>query len=427
MQFLNVTTILLLLLAIYSEAAKLRRAQGGGKPSGVGRPSDSPGNGPGNPGNSDDSDDGDDDSDTGDDDSDEGAPWKQPDWVPPCGEEYLCEKGNGNGNGPDTYSVCQVLGMKEFDRCLPETSGIFKKPENYCGPCVAVPAPDTPAPFTAPPVTLEPNSEPEEEGAVAPPSIFCFSGSSMVEVENKGYVKMMNLNLGDRIKVNGDGHFEPIYSFGHKDSVSETQFLQITTSDTKKALEVTAGHLVAIEGGHHVPASQIKRGDNLITGSNNNEMASVTNIKTVTRKGIYAPFTASGTIVVNDIIASNYISFQDSEYLQIGSIQTPLSYHWVSHAFTSIHRLVTRMVGIVPETYTEEGISQFADLPKKVFTWALNENAFVFATLLALGLPVITMTWLLEWMLLNPIAISAAVGIITLYRGHNKKSSKKVL
>merc|ERR1712076_273586 len=118
---------------------------------------------------------------------------------------------------------------------------------------------------------------------------------------------------------------------------------------------------MGIEGGRYVPASQIKTGDNMITASNN-DMTTVTNIKTVTRKGIYAPFTASGTIVVNDILASNYISFQDSEYLQIGSIQTPLSYHWVFHAFTSIHRLVTRMVGIVPETYTEEGISQYSDM-----------------------------------------------------------------
>eukprot|EP00546_Thalassionema_frauenfeldii_P005121 CAMPEP_0178913066 /NCGR_PEP_ID=MMETSP0786-20121207/10627_1 /TAXON_ID=186022 /ORGANISM="Thalassionema frauenfeldii, Strain CCMP 1798" /LENGTH=561 /DNA_ID=CAMNT_0020585749 /DNA_START=12 /DNA_END=1697 /DNA_ORIENTATION=- len=487
---------------------------GGGKPPGVGNGGGKPddvGNGggkPENPGNSD--------SNGG------GPPFRQPDWVPPCGDDSAC--GNGNGNGPTKYSVCQVEDGKEMTKCLPETSGVFnfteypdnycgacdgtavdeppcgeefscKKggdndkgnrpsfysickvegnksmekcmpaksglfnfteyPDNYCGPCTDIPIVTEP-PFTSPPIepdTIIDKPEPENEisivvedsavtipgeaiggqditvdfGGFLPGGAMCFSGSSMVETQDKGYVRMMDLKLGDKVKVNGENQYEPVYSFGHKDSARTAEFLQITTSATNKPLEVTAAHLVALENGRHVPASHIKTGDLLITAYTNNEATAVTHIKTVTRKGIYAPFTASGTIVVNNIVASNYVSFQDSEYLKIGSLQTPISYHWLFHTFNSVHRLLVQMVGIVPETYTEEGISRFADMPHQVFSWLLRQNAVVLlAALVSLILPAIVTTSLLEWALLNPVMM-ITMGVVGFAFVRREKAKKKIV
>mmetsp|Transcript_12842 Transcript_12842/g.19903 ORF Transcript_12842/g.19903 Transcript_12842/m.19903 type:complete len:475 (-) Transcript_12842:91-1515(-) len=254
---------------------------------------------------------------------------------------------------------------------------------------------------------------------------FCFSGSSTVEVKNKGYVKMMDLSLGHMVKVDENNKFEPIYSFGHKDHDGSAKYLQITTSQTKKPLEISADHMVTIEGGRYVPASSIKVGDRLVTATDD-QLASVTNIKGVVRKGVFAPFTQSGTIVVNDVVASNYITFQDSEYLKIGSVQIPFTYHWLSHAFNSIHRLVVQMVGITQETYTEEGISHWAGMPHKVFSWLLHQNSFIFGASVSLALPIITMVWCFEWMLLNPLMIvTVAAGGMILLCQNNAKATKK--
>merc|ERR1711894_315841 len=135
---------------------------------------------------------------------------------------------------------------------------------------------------------------------------------------------------------------------------------------------------------------------------------------------------ASGTIVVNGIVASNYVSFQDSEYLKIGSLQTPISYHWLFHTFTSVHRLLVQMVGIVPETYTEEGISRFADMPHQVLSWSLRQNAMVLAALVSLILPVITITSLLEWALLNPITM-ILMGVVGFAFVSREKAKKKIV
>jgi len=379
-----------------------------------------------------------------------GPPFKDPAYVPPCGEKDFC--GSSNGNGPNTYTLCKVDEEgNQQEKCMPETSGQFnftEYPANKCGACTSVPIVTT-APVTAAPAetiiidggdggTIEIGIDDGQVtipgGTIGPDDIvvdipdlpgFCFSGSSTVEVKNKGYVKMMDLSLGHMVKVDENNKFEPIYSFGHKDHDGSAKYLQITTSQTKKPLEISADHMVTIEGGRYVPASSIKVGDRLVTATDD-QLASVTNIKGVVRKGVFAPFTQSGTIVVNDVVASNYITFQDSEYLKIGSVQIPFTYHWLSHAFNSIHRLVVQMVGITQETYTEEGISHWAGMPHKVFSWLLHQNSFIFGASVSLALPIITMVWCFEWMLLNPLMIvTVAAGGMILLCQNNAKATKK--
>lgn len=285
-------------------------------------------------------------------------------------------------------------------------------PQDGCCTCIGMACDNTPDPTPAP------------EGEVTPPPFgICFSGSSMVEVENKGSVKMADLALGDNVQV-GNNKFEPIYSFGHKDSTSSAEFLRITTEGSSAPLEISPDHMVAIEGGRHVPASLVKTGDMLLTVSDG--VAAVTNVKNVVRKGVFAPFTASGSIVVNGIVASNYIAYQGSEYLKVGEIETPLSYQWVAHTFNSVHRLAV-MAGFTGETYSEgeEGISHWVAMPHKMFSWVVDQNIVVSASLIGLALPLFSLAWLIELLVSNPAALAIVVGgasLMTL-----KKSAKKVL
>jgi hypothetical protein len=95
--------------------------------------------------------------------------------------------------------------------------------------------------------------------------------------------------------------------------------------------------MIVVKGNQAIPVSILKNGDMIVTASGDRSM--VTSIKYVRRKGAYAPFTAPGKIGVNDIVVSNYISYQGSEYLKIGGLETPFSYQFLAHMFESAHRL----------------------------------------------------------------------------------------
>jgi Hint module len=217
-----------------------------------------------------------------------------------------------------------------------------------------------------------PTPAPSTSSSPTPP-VVCFSGDCEVEVKNKGAVKMSDLAVGDFVKV-VPNKYEPVYSFGHKNEYESTEFLQIVTEGGRKPLEISKDHMVKDQNGRSIPASMVKVGDMLLATSG--DLVPVKAIRAVVRKGIYAPFTESGFIIVNDIVASNYIAFHESAFLKVGDAETLLSYQWVAHTFNSAHRVAV-MMGIVGETYTATGMSRWVYLPYKYSSWVLRQHVIV--------------------------------------------------
>ena len=252
------------------------------------------------------------------------------------------------------------------------------------------------------------------------PSGICFSGDSQVNVLNKGLTKMVDLSIGDMVMV-ADNKYEPVYSFGHKEAGIEIDFLSISTNG-RKSLEVSDDHMVTVEGGRKVPASQIVVGDMLVTGSG--ELAAVKNIRTVERKGAFAPFTRSGSIVVNDLVVSNYVAFKGSEYLMIAGVETPFSFQWLAHTFNSVHR-VAYMMGFKGETYSEVGVSHWVEAGHKGANWLLNQNAFVILCAVLAGIFVFGAVSILEAALMSPVTTAALVAGAVLARPFAVKTTGK--
>jgi len=144
---------------------------------------------------------------------------------------------------------------------------------------------------------------------VATDSGKCFPGEATVEVQDFGRMSMMNLNLGDKVRVKsaaGELSYEPVLGFLHLvhggfDRPSE--FLNVIHSYGQ--FRATAGHLVFTSAGD-MPVSHLQVGDQIVV-EGSVELSKVLAIKqSESVSGMYAPLTASGTIVVDDIVASNY-------------------------------------------------------------------------------------------------------------------------
>jgi Hint module len=72
-------------------------------------------------------------------------------------------------------------------------------------------------------------------------------------------------------------------------------------------LEISVKHLILVERKdqkYHIPASDVRVGD-ILSGQQ------VESIQLVTRRGVYAPLTQSGEILVNGFVASNYVKQLD--------------------------------------------------------------------------------------------------------------------
>ena len=140
---------------------------------------------------------------------------------------------------------------------------------------------------------------------------------------------MQNLQVGDFVKIGKGDIYEPVYAFGHHVPRRYAKFVQLHTSADKSPLELTGEHLVFVKGKNNpVRADSIKVGDLLQAQDDN---AVVQKISIVEKIGIYNPLTSSGTIQVNGITASTYISFQkqNNEYVElpVGGIKLSMSHH----------------------------------------------------------------------------------------------------
>ena len=263
-------------------------------------------------------------------------------------------------------------------------------------------------------------------GRITEDAAFCFPGDSIVDVLGQGAVAMKDLKLGDVVNVGGNDYAK-VYSFGHHDRAVKAEYLQIHTQDLKQPLEISKNHMLFVQHGstqNVVPASVVTVGDLLVLGSGG--FAVVTKISTVERTGAFAPFTTTGTIAVNGVVASSYVSLQeDSGVFKIGEIETAVSMQWLAHAFQAHHRIVCELSWSYceKETYDSQGVSHWVTKPLSISQWILSQNVWVMAVVsvfvLVAALTVVSM----ELIIFKPWVLIAAYMAILSFCGHVKKAS----
>jgi hypothetical protein len=177
-------------------------------------------------------------------------------------------------------------------------------------------------------------------------------------VEGEGTIKMKDLVIGHKVLAKNN-MYEKVYSFGHRDTTEKAHFLQLLPSK----LELSQDHMVFVKHKGAIPASMVTVGDILVGGSR------VEGIQEVVRTGAFAPFTPSGSIVVNGVLASNYISFQGSNVINFGSeMKTPITYQWVAHAFQAPHRIWCHWLAHT-DVLLSNGFSIWSESPFRAANW----------------------------------------------------------
>lgn len=219
----------------------------------------------------------------------------------------------------------------------------------------------------------------------------------------------------------GEGKFSRIYSFGHRSPDSKAEFIQLYVESRKNPLEISKDHMIFVGENRAVPAFSVSVGDQLILSDENNKRRNtkVTKISKIERVGAYAPFTESGTIVVNDLLTSNYVSLQEEVSGRFTVAGIPiLSMQWLAHAFQAPHRFFCHLSSHAcsSESYTKGGISHWVLMPLHISRWILRQHVIVTSLL---SIPVICLAFILnatESLFLFPTTYAIMLSVaITLY------------
>lgn len=204
----------------------------------------------------------------------------------------------------------------------------------------------------------------------------CFSATSTAWVESVGPVAMKNLEVGDRVLTKSGG-FQSVYGFGHRQEDEESVFYQIYTDDGDP-IELTGNHLVRVvqeEGKQEATrADMVRVGDQLIKDQ---QVTAISKITTTQKEGLYMPLTVDGTIVVNGILASNYVSIQDQAPTAVGQISSLLSPDAILHWWLSPYRMLC--LGVSPsfckgENKDESGILRWLLVGKHLIEFSEQQN-----------------------------------------------------
>mmetsp|Transcript_54127 Transcript_54127/g.116885 ORF Transcript_54127/g.116885 Transcript_54127/m.116885 type:complete len:772 (-) Transcript_54127:179-2494(-) len=216
--------------------------------------------------------------------------WKGPDAVGQCLAAECNVSNSNNLPGPD----CKC--RPEFDGGIGWSGDVA---QGLCWPR-----------GTAPPKHPLPDKKPNKKQN-------CFPGSALVSTLSDGPLPLANLRAGDQVLVEksaGTIAYEPVLGFLHSiPSVSGWSSDFVTIRHSRGELSATAAHIIFVlsrSGRSRLSksVSELQVGDKLLAMEDGRLVSSPVLAIRMDRdgSGMYAPYTASGTLLVNGVLASNY-------------------------------------------------------------------------------------------------------------------------
>jgi hypothetical protein len=159
--------------------------------------------------------------------------------------------------------------------------------------------------------TTQPYAEESEEDD----DWFCLAGDSMVMLRERGPTPLANVVPGESVLVetiNKDLHYEPLLGFIHAvtNPQGKSGMAGVTLVHAKGELQLSANHLVlavgeAGQGLRSKVAKAIVPGD-WLHGADGSPVQIAAVYGTTVTSGMFAPLTASGTIIAGGLRVSSY-------------------------------------------------------------------------------------------------------------------------
>ena len=141
----------------------------------------------------------------------------------------------------------------------------------------------------------------------------CFPADAIVHTHDRGAMEIQHAQIGDRLlsySVHGKAFYDPVYMIGHKDPSSLATFVTIT-SNNNRTIRLTPDHNMVVvrnDKTFDISSQHVQVGDGLIVGPGG-QVALVVSVSSETSRGLYNPYTLSGRIVVDGVLASCHSSW----------------------------------------------------------------------------------------------------------------------
>ena len=135
----------------------------------------------------------------------------------------------------------------------------------------------------------------------------CFPADATVRLASGAAKAMSQLQLGDAV-LDASGAYSEVYFFSHADGDVAATFVDVTLASGYK-LSLSPDHYLVVDGAH-VYAKDVAVGDALsyFDGAAL-ETSAVAATAEVTKRGLFNPYTLSGSIAVNGVAASCHSSW----------------------------------------------------------------------------------------------------------------------
>ncbi|CAF1171501.1 unnamed protein product [Rotaria sordida] len=171
--------------------------------------------------------------------------------------------------------------------------------------------------------------------------IGCFSGDSSVMLANGEQKQIDYLQTGDEILAVDHLKIIPtemIFMLDKQRSKQAKFYTFITDSGHK--ISLTGFHLIPIISSNnkmnYIAARQVQLGDQLYVLMNGHmKSSSVRNITIEIKQGYFAPLTLTGTILINDVLASCYASAKSHQWAQ--TFMAPFRWYYKLARFISVN------------------------------------------------------------------------------------------
>ena len=254
-------------------------------------------------------------------------------------------------------------------------------------------------------------------GAPGGGSVICFSGSNEVEVQDIGFIPLNQVKVGDYVK-GGNDQFTQVYGFGHFDHEEKAEFVRIHFDnhhyEANKALEISSNHLVFVHRDQQqkeisIPAGDVVVGD-IVSGK------IVSSIVTIAERGVFAPLTKSGDIIVSGIRTSNYVNILHGT----GNDHFGWDQHILGHAFYFPQRLFcSYFIDVCKKEKYTNGFGFWSSIIVQGGSILKDQGCFVTIIFSILSTPLVMLVYILETTsIIGLYGVLFLVGFIIKFRRH---------